>query len=91
VRHDYWVSKSWVRVIAIWVVVSLLALAAIQNLAYEEAFVWFGAILAGSIASVSIAHLVKAAPAGFVRELIYAGGGSYLILALASLFVFLKG
>jgi hypothetical protein len=44
-----------------------------------------------SIASVSIAHLVKAAPAGFVRELIYAGGGSYLILALASLFVFLKG
>jgi hypothetical protein len=85
------VSKSWVRVIAIWVVVALLALAAIQNLEYEEAFVWFGAILAGSIASVSIAHLVKAAPAGFVRELIYAGGGSYLILALASLFVFLKG
>ena len=76
---------------AIWVVVALLALAAIQSLDYEQAFVWFGAILAGSIASASIAHLVKAAPAGFVRELIYAGGGSYLILALASLFVFLKG
>lgn len=84
-------SKSWLRVIAIWVVVTMLALAAVQTLEYEEAFVWFGAILAGSIASVSIAHLIKAAPAGFVRELIYAGGGSYLILALASLFVFLKG
>ncbi|MEY3846843.1 MAG: hypothetical protein RJA66_1110 [Actinomycetota bacterium] len=70
---------------------AILALAAMQNLESEQAFVWFGAILAGSIASVSIAHLIKAAPAGFVRELIYAGGGSYLILALASLFVFLKG
>jgi hypothetical protein len=79
------------RVIAIWIIVAILALAAMQNLESEQAFVWFGAILAGSIASVSIAHLIKAAPAGFVRELIYAGGGSYLILALASLFVFLKG
>jgi hypothetical protein len=85
------VSKSWIRVIAIWVVVAVFALAAIQNFESEQAFIWFGAILAGSIASVSIAHLIKAAPAGFVRELIYAGGGSYLILALASLFVFLKG
>ncbi len=84
-------SKSWIRVIAIWIVVTVLALAAIQSHESEQAFVWFGAILAGSIASVSIAHLIKAAPAGFVRELIYAGGGSYLILALASLFVFLKG
>jgi hypothetical protein len=85
------VSKSWIRVVAIWVVVTVLALAAMQNAESEQAFVWFGAILAGSIASVSIFHLIKAAPAGFVRELIYAGGGSYLILALASLFVFLKG
>ena len=84
-------SKSWIRVIAIWAVVTVAALAAMQNFESEQAFVWFGAILAGSIASVSIAHLIKAAPAGFVRELIYAGGGSYLILALASLFVFLKG
>jgi hypothetical protein len=85
------VSKSWIRVVVIWMVVLGLALAALQNLHSEQAFIWFGAILAGSIASVSIAHLVKAAPAGFVRELIYVGGGSYLILALASLFVFLKG
>ena len=84
-------SKSWVRVAVIWLVVLGLALAAMQNSHAEQAFVWCGAILAGSIASVSIAHLIKAAPDGFVRELIYAGGGSYLILALASLFVFLKG
>ena len=84
-------SRSWIRIAVIWVTVAILALAAIQSHESEQAFVWFGAILAGSIASVSIAHLVRAAPAGFVRELIYAGGGSYLILALASLFVFLKG
>jgi len=71
--------------------VTILAFVAIQNLESEQAFVWFGAILAGSIASVSIAHLVRAAPQGFVRELIYAGGGSYLILAVASIFVFWKG
>ena len=70
---------------------TILALVAIQNLESEQAFVWFGAILAGSIASVSLAHLVRAAPQGFVRELIYAGGGSYLILAVASIFVFWKG
>lgn len=70
---------------------TILAFVAIQNLESEQAFVWFGAILAGSIASVSIAHLVRAAPQGFVRELIYAGGGSYLILAVASIFVFWKG
>ncbi|MFM6939007.1 MAG: hypothetical protein ACKOUD_00040 [Rhodoluna sp.] len=79
------------RITAIWVAVLLLALAAMQNSDADQAFVWFGAILAGSIASVSIAHLIKAAPEGFVRELIYAGGGSYLILALASVFLFLKG
>ncbi|MEN9752982.1 MAG: hypothetical protein RL670_673 [Actinomycetota bacterium] len=84
-------SKSLIRVVVIWVAVTIFALAAMLNLPSEQAFVWFGAILAGSIASVSIAHLIKAAPAGFVRELVYAGGGSYLILAIASLFVFLKG
>ena len=84
-------SNSLIRVLVIWVTVTVFALAAMFNLPSEQAFVWFGAILAGSIASVSIAHLIKAAPAGFVRELVYAGGGSYLILAIASLYVFLKG
>jgi hypothetical protein len=28
---------------------------------------------------------------GFVRKLVYVGGGSYLILALATLLIFLKG
>ena len=83
--------NSWLRVIAIWVVVTALAFVTTQNLESEQAFIWFGAILAGSMASVSIAHLIKAAPQGFVKELIYAGGGSYLILAIASVFVFWKG
>jgi hypothetical protein len=34
---------------------------------------------------------VRAAKEGFVRELIYVGGGSYLILALASVYLFVKG
>jgi hypothetical protein len=40
---------------------------------------------------VSLIHLIKARPAGFVQELIYVGGGSYLILALASVYLFVRG
>lgn len=54
-----------------------------------QAFAWFGAILAGSMALVSILHLVKAAVQGFVKELIYVAGGSYLILAIVSVYLFL--
>lgn len=57
----------------------------------SQAFAWFGAILAGSMALVSILHLVKAAVQGFVKELIYVAGGSYLILAIASVYLFLAG
>jgi hypothetical protein len=45
--------------------------------------------LAGSIATVSLIHLVKASATGIVQELIYVAGGSYLILTLASAYLFL--
>ncbi len=51
----------------------------------------FGAILAGSIATVSLLQLFKDNAVGFVRKLVYVGGGSYLILTLATAFIFLKG
>jgi hypothetical protein len=64
---------------------------AIQFAPAGEYFAWFGAILAGSVATVSLVHLIKASPTGFVRELVYVGGGSYLILALTSIYLFVKG
>jgi hypothetical protein len=47
----------------------------------------FGAILAGSIALVSMIHLFLAGYEGFVKKLVYVAGGSYLMLAIASLYV----
>ena len=75
----------------IWLLVIILATAVIVNEDTESALAWFGAILAGSVATVSVVHLVRARPQGFVRELIYVGGGSYLILAVLSVYLFLRG
>jgi len=75
----------------IWLLVIILATTAIVNQDTESALAWFGAILAGSVAAVSVVHLVRARPQGFVRELIYVAGGSYLIMAVLSAYLFLRG
>lgn len=83
------VKTQWARIVSIWALSLTSATIAALTLEPSKAFAWFGAILAGSMALVSIFHLVKAAVAGFVKELVYAAGGSYLILALASIYLFI--
>jgi uncharacterized membrane protein len=86
------VKNRWVLIIALWALVAICALAAMVTAPDRaHAAMWFGAILAGSVACVSLVHLFRAAKEGFVRELIYVGGGSYLILAIASVYLFVKG
>lgn len=82
-------KTQWARIIAIWAIALISAAVAAFTLEPAAAFAWFGAILAGSMALVSIFHLVKAAIDGFVKELIYVAGGSYLILAVASIYLFI--
>ena len=84
-------NARWLMVSLLWAATACGALITIQVVPSENAFAWFGALLAGSVAAVSLIHLIKARPAGFVRELIYVGGGSYLILALASVYLFIRG
>jgi hypothetical protein len=74
---------------SIWAAVAALAIVAALTQPHESAVTWFGAILAGSVAAVSAVHLIKAKPSGFVRELVYVGGGSYGILALVSIYLFI--
>ena len=50
----------------------------------------FAAVLAGSLALVSLIQLFRAEPKGFVRRLVYVGGGSYLILTIATAYVWLR-
>lgn len=89
--HDYRVNKRWGSIIAIWAIVAILATVAATSLSFDHAITWFGAILAGSTATVSLIHLFRAKPEGIVREVIYVGGGSYLILAVASVYLFVRG
>ena len=85
-------KNRWTLIVALWALVAVCAVfAMVTTEDRAHAAMWFGAILAGSVAGVSLVHLVRAAKEGFVRELIYVGGGSYLILAIASVYLFVKG
>ena len=81
----------WFLVGFLWFSTLLCAVLTIAFSSNSQALEWFGAILAGSVAAVSLVHLIKASPAGFVQELIWVGGGSYLILAIASIYIFSRG
>ena len=89
VRQDVTVKRAWVQIISIWFVVALVTAWVTSFATQDSALAWYGAILAGSIATVSLIHLVKASATGIVQELIYVAGGSYLILTLASGYLFL--
>ena len=82
-------TKQWGQIISIWLIVAVLAVWAILTQSESTAPAWFGTILASSVALVSIYHLFIARPEGIVRKLVYVGGGSYLILALATAYFFL--
>jgi hypothetical protein len=81
------VKSGWIEIISIWVLVAVATLIVTINVRGEVALASFGAILAGSIALVSMIHLFLTGYVGFVKKLVYVAGGSYLMLAIASLYV----
>jgi len=84
-------SARWTLISVVWLFTAIGAVLTMAFIPRENALAWFGALLAGSVAFVSMVHLIKARPAGFVQELIYAGGGAYVILAVASIYLFIRG
>lgn len=85
-------NSKWTEIISIWILVAIVTGALLWRFPGEGHLieVSFGAILAGSTALVSVIHLFKADVDGFVRKLIYVAGGSTLILALATAYIFLS-
>lgn len=81
-------NRGWNEIISIWALVAV-ATAVVLFLDLKHALVWVGAILAGSLAIVSLIHLFKEDVDGFVRKLIYVAGGSFLMLASASVYLLL--
>ena len=85
-------KNHWAEIILIWLAVAVVATVLVLNTAdNEHVEVVFGAILAGSVALVSMIQLFRAQAEGFVRRLVYVGGGSYLILAVATAYLFWRG
>ncbi len=84
-------KQNWFEIISIWVLVAIGATVALMSLTSSEIYGAFAILLAGSLALVSLVQLFRAQPAGFVRRLVYVGGGSYLILAIATVVFWLRG
>ncbi len=87
------VKSHWVEIIAIWVMVAISPIilsAVLPDGSYQPEFV-FGVVLAGATALVSLIQLFRAEPQGFVKRLVYVSGGSYLILAVATLILAVAG
>ena len=84
-------KQNWLEIILIWLTVAVLTVVLVTQVSKAEILAPFAAILAGSLAFVSMIQLFRAEPRGFVRRLVYVGGGSYLILTLATAFVWLRG
>ena len=86
-------KATWAQLIIIWALVAAETLILVIGFSSEGQNVEasFGAVLAGSIATVSLLQLFQNNAEGFVRKLVYVGGGSYLILAVATAYLFLKG
>lgn len=86
-------KAKWTQIIIIWSLVAVETAVIVFGFSdrIQNVEASFGAILAGSIATVSLLQLFKDNADGFVRKLVYVGGGSYLILAVATAYLFLKG
>lgn len=86
-------NANWTQIISIWTMVATLTMVLLTAPVTpgQPVEATFGAILAGSIATVSLLQLFSNKADGFVRKLVYVAGGSYLILAAATAFIFLKG
>ena len=84
-------KQNWLEIVLIWLTVAVLTVVLVSQVSKADILAPFAAILAGSLAFVSLIQLFRAEPRGFVRRLVYVGGGSYLILTLATAFVWLRG
>jgi len=81
------VKSGWIEIISIWVLVAVATVIVSFNTSGATALASFAVILAGSIALVSMIHLFLTGYVGFVKKLVYVAGGSYLMLAIASVSV----
>jgi len=69
-----------VAAVSVWATISIES---------SERFAVFGMLAAGSLAAVSLQHLVSARPPETVRQMVYASAGSLAIMLVATGFTLL--
>lgn len=84
------VSRQWFQIIAIWVAVLALGVGSLMFLEGDAIYTAFATLAAGSIAAVSIEHLISAKAKDTVRQQVYVAAGSFAILAILTLITFLS-
>jgi predicted membrane channel-forming protein YqfA (hemolysin III family) len=83
------VKKDWLYISLVWAIVSVGAVLAITVLDKNDAIRAFGVLAAGALALVSLVNLFTSHAEGIVTRLILTAGGSYAILAVAGLYIFI--
>lgn len=76
------VSKQWFQIISIWSVVLALGIGSFLILEGDARYTAFATLAAGSIALVSIEHLISAKAKDTVRQQVYVSAGSFAILSV---------
>ena len=74
---------------SVWLLVAVLAIFATISLAAADRFPIFGMLASGSLALVSLQHLVVARPSETVRQMVYVATGSLGIIVIATAFTLL--
>ena len=83
-------SKQWFQIISIWVVVFALGIGSFLLLEGDAVYTAFATLAAGSIALVSIEHLISAKAKDTVRQQVYVAAGSFAILAILTVITLLS-
>lgn len=90
VWHNVTMRSGWIEIISIWVLVAIATVLVTMYPDREIVTAGYGAILAGACALVSMIYLFLSTYEGFVKKLVYVSGGSFLMLALASVYVLVR-
>lgn len=83
------VIRHWAPIVSVWLLVAAAAIFATLTIPAIDRFPIFGMLAAGSLALVSLQHLVVARPSETVRQMVYVATGSLGIIVIATVFTLL--
>ncbi len=77
-------TRQWWLISSLWLAVAFGAAGGVFFLPDDQAWPLFATLMAGSIALVSLSHVLRASVQNAVREQIYVAAGAFFILGIAT-------